>query len=413
MAPEGWMHRRLSECVDQRTEKITPAAADVRPYVGLEHLAQGRPALLGWSPAGSATSAKTVFRAGDVLFGKLRPNLRKAAAAPFDGLCSTDILPLFGKNGLDTPYLLQIAQWNRLQQHAVATASGTKMPRTSWKQLGDFAFFLPPLPEQHKIAAILSSVDDAIEKTRAVIDQVLVVKRSLMQELLTQGLPGRHTRFKQTEIGLIPEEWSFLSLADLAEPDKGIQTGPFGSQLHASDYVTHGVPVIMPKDMTNGYVSDAHSARISEERAKELHWHRVRVGDMLFARRGDIGRAGLITEQEDGWVCGTGCFRFRPQDRTVSRFLLHWIDRSASISWLKEHAVGQTMLNLNTSILGRLPVAMPEAAERSAITEVMETLAKQTETHERVQRGLVELKQALMSILLTGELRVIPDSETP
>ena len=413
MVPEGWTHRRLSECVDQRTDKITPDAADTRPYVGLEHLAQGRPALLGWSPAGSATSAKTVFRAGDVLFGKLRPNLRKAAAAPFDGLCSTDILPLFGKSGLDTPYLLQLAQWSRLQQHAVATASGTKMPRTSWKLLGDFAFSLPPLSEQRKIAAILSSVDDAIEKTRAVIDQVRVVKRGLMQELLTRGLPGRHTRFKQTEIGLIPEEWSFLSLADLAEPDKGIQTGPFGSQLHASDYVAHGVPVIMPKDMPNGYVSDAHSARISEERAEELHWHRVRAGDMLFARRGDIGRAGLITEYEDGWVCGTGCFRFRPKDRTVSRFLLHWMDRPASICWLKEHAVGQTMLNLNTSILGRLPVAMPEAEERSAIAEVMETLAKQTETHERIQRDLVELKQALTSILLTGELRVTLDPETP
>ena len=354
------------------------------------------------------------YTPGDVLFGKFRPNLRKAAAAPFDGLCSTDILPLFGKNGLDTPYLLQFAQWSRLQQHAVATASGTKMPRTSWKLLGDFAFSLPPLPEQRKIAAILSSVDDSIEKTRSVIDQVQVVKRGLMQELLTRGLPGRHTRFKQTETGLIPEEWSFLSLSQIwLNRTRGIQTGPFGSQLHASDYVAHGVPVIMPKDMPNGYVSDAHSARISEERAEELHWHRVRAGDMLFARRGDIGRAGLITEYEDGWVCGTGCFRFRPKDRTVSRFLLHWMDRPASICWLKEHAVGQTMLNLNTSILGRLPVAMPEVEERSAIAEVMETLAKQTETHERIQRDLVELKQALTSTLLTGELRVPPDPETP
>ena len=411
MTPEGWTHRRLFECADQRIEKTTPAVADARPYVGLEHLAQGRPALLGWSPAGSATSAKTVFRTGDVLFGKLRPNLRKAAAAPFDGLCSTDILPLFGKDGLDTPYLLQLAQWSRLQQHAVATASGTKMPRTSWKQLGDFAFSLPPLPEQRMIAAILSSVDDAIEKIRAAIDQVQVVKRGLMQELLTRGLPGRHTRFKRTEIGLIPEKWSFLSLADLAEPNNGIQTGPFGSQLHASDYVAHGVPVIMPKDMTNGYVSDAHSARISDERAGELRRHRVRAGDMLFARRGDIGRAGLITEYEDGWVCGTGCFRFRPKDRTVSRFLRHWINWPASRRWLNDHAVGQTMLNLNTSILGRLPVAMPAAAERSVIADVMETLTKQSETHDRVQRELVELKQALMSILLTGELRVTPAPE--
>ena len=75
------------------------------------------------------------------------------------------------------------------------------MPRTSWKQLREFRFPLPPPSQQRRIAAILCSVDDAIEKTQAVIDQVQVVKRGLMQELLTRGLPGRHTRFKQTEIG--------------------------------------------------------------------------------------------------------------------------------------------------------------------------------------------------------------------
>ena len=73
-APEGWVHRRLCECADQRTEKFTPAAGDHRPYLALEHLAQGRPALLGSSSAGSATSAKTVFYTGDILFGRLRPN---------------------------------------------------------------------------------------------------------------------------------------------------------------------------------------------------------------------------------------------------------------------------------------------------------------------------------------------------
>ena len=194
MTPEGWRRVHLSEVADRRTEKAVPAETDTRPYVALEHLAQGNPALLGWSEASAAGSAKTVFRKGDVLFGKLRPYLRKAAPAPFDGLCSTDILALFSRNALDMRYLTQIAQWHPLQQHAVATSSGTKMPRTSWPQLGAFSFALPPHREQRKIAAILSSLDDAIEKTQAVIDQVQVVKRGLMQELLTRGLPGRHTR---------------------------------------------------------------------------------------------------------------------------------------------------------------------------------------------------------------------------
>ena len=162
------------------------------------------------------------------------------------------------------------------------------------------------LREVLKIAAILSSLDDAIEKTQAVIDQVQVVKRGLMQELLTRGLPGRHTRFKQTEIGEIPEEWDFLPLRAMAASDRGLQTGPFGSQLHASDYVINGVPVLMPQDMMNGYVSDAFCARIADERAAELSRHRVQAGDILFARRGDLGRAGLITRHEEGWLCGTG-----------------------------------------------------------------------------------------------------------
>ena len=272
---------------------------------------------------------------------------------------------------------------------------------------------IPPLFEQHKIAAILSSVDHAIEKTQAVIDQVQVVKRGLMQELLTRGLPGRHTRFKQTEIGEIPEDWDFLSLVDLAEPGHGLQTGPFGSQLHASDYVAQGVPVIMPKDMMNGYVSDAYSARISDEMSEELRRHKVRAGDILFARRGDLGRAGLITQHEEGWICGTGCFRFRPKNRTVSRFLRHWITWPVSVRWLNEHAVGQTMLNLNTSILGRLPVALPSEAERSTIGSIMAALTEQMQTLERRAEGLDTLKRSLMSVLLTGELRVTPDPATP
>ena len=359
--------------------------------------------------AGSAASAKTAFRAGDVLFGKLRPYLCKAAPAPFDGLCSTDILPLFSRSTLDTGYLAQLAQWRPLQQHAVATSSGTKMPRTSWAQLGQFVFALPPVPEQRRIAAILSSVDDAIEKTQAVIDQVQVVKRGLMQELLTRGLPGRHTRFRQTEIGEIPVDWEYLPLLELAEASNGIQTGPFGSQLHASEYIESGVPVIMPKDMTTGCISDAEVARISEQKVNELARHKIQPGDLLFARRGDIGRAGLVMQGQEGWLCGTGCFRFRPKDAVISGFLRHWVEWPSSVRWLTEHAVGQTMLNLNSSILGRLPVALPPEDERTRISSVLDASFEQMRALKRELGGFQTVKRSLMSALLTGELRVTPD----
>ena len=287
MTPEGWRRVHLSEVANQRIDKVVPAKTDKRPYVALEHLAQGSPALLGWAQASAATSAKTVFRTGDVLFGKLRPYLHKAAPAPFDGLCSTDILPLYGRSTLDTRYLAQLAQWRSLQRHAVATSSGTKMPRTSWPQLGAFTFPLPPLPEQRKIAAILSSVDDAIEKTQAVIDQVQVVKRGLMQELLTRGLPGRHTRFKQTEIGRIPEEWQLKRLSEVAS----VQTGLAKNKANAGPL---SVSYLRVANVQDGFV-DLAEVKAVEVNPNALTRFALRPADVLFTEGGDaeLGRGAV------------------------------------------------------------------------------------------------------------------------
>ena len=414
MASEAWTHRRLSECADQRTEKITPAVADTRPYVGLEHLAQGRPALLGWSPAGSATSAKTVFRTGDVLFGKLRPNLRKAAAAPFDGLCSTDILPLFGKNGLDTHYLLQLAQWNLLQQHAVATASGTKMPRTSWKQLGDFAFSLPPLPEQRKIAAILSSVDDAIEKTQAVIDQVQVVKRGLMQELLTRGLPGRHTRFKQTEIGELPEDWIVDQIGQLGvkEERPAVKAGPFGSSLKKSYYAFEGYRVYGQEQVLAGDLSTG-DYYIDEERFNSLRSCEVRTGDVLVSIVGTFGKAVVVPADAEPGIINPRLLRLSLDPNLIlPEFFCFWLQSSDTQKQLADAAQGGTMRILNAGIVKKLSLGRPPLLEQTEIVALWAALERRLDKESATMAAATGLKTILTSILLTGELRVTPDPET-
>lgn len=103
------------------------------------------------------------------------------------------------------------------------------------------------------------------------------------------------------------------SLAVLCEEGGGeIQTGPFGSQLHASDYVEQGVPSIMPKNIGDNRVLTEDIARITEEDAQRLARYRVRPGDIVYSRRGDVEKRALICEAEDGWLCGTGCLRVRP-----------------------------------------------------------------------------------------------------
>ena len=100
--------------------------------------------------------------------------------------------------------------------------------------------------------------------------------------------------------------WETVKLASIS---KNIQTGPFGSQLHQSDYSEHGIPVIMPKDLLNGHVSEASIARVAKDHVERLSKHKVEVGDILYSRRGDVGRCAFTTKKEEGWLCGTGCLR--------------------------------------------------------------------------------------------------------
>ena len=397
MTPEGWRRVHLSEVADRRTEKAVPAETDTRPYVALEHLAQGNPALLGWSEASAAGSAKTVFRKGDVLFGKLRPYLRKAAPAPFDGLCSTDILALFSRNALDMRYLTQIAQWHPLQQHAVATSSGTKMPRTSWPQLGVFSFALPPHREQRKIAAILSSLDDAIEKTQAVIDQVQVVKRGLMQELFTRALPSTSgQRSKWTDERL--DDLFVLQLGKMLNR-KARETSPM-------------FPYLGNREVQWGRFdfTELREMHFDERERKKF---RLRLGDLLVCEGGEIGRTALWTaEFECYYQKAIHLLRVRDSAKVEPRFILHFM-RFASISGFihgSEIAVKYCSSNeRETRTSARyLFRRLPSSGKIAAVLSAVDDFIKQSEATMRQSQIT---KRNLMSVLLTGELRVTPDAE--
>ena len=404
-AVEGWGRRSLGECAGQRTEKVIPTTVDTRPYVALEHLAQGRPSILGWSSAGSATSAKTVFFAGDVLFGKLRPNLKKAAAARFNGVCSTDILPLFGKDGLDSAYLLQLAQWGRFQQHAVATASGTKMPRTSWRQLGEFTFLCPPLNEQRKIAAVLSSVDDAIEKAQATVEQAQVVKRGVMQELFTRGLPGRHTRFRRTErVGINPSGWTILPLVDAC-----VARGQYGANVAKRDFVPGGIRYIRITDIDeHGSLKDA-SVGID---AADAGGYLLEAGDILLARSGTVGKSYLHEDIRVRCAFAGYLVRFRTRDEVLlPSFLKEYLNTAAFWRWVADRQHAQAQPNVNAREYGQLPVPCPPLDEQRRIVDIAASFTGAIQSGRDKIRSLHLLKQSLLSVLLTGEVRVTVDTE--
>lgn len=269
----------------------------------------------------------------------------------------------------------------------------------------EFGFHLPPLHEQRRIAEILSSVDEAIAVTRALIEQTKKVKQGVLERLLTKGIG--HTRFKQTEIGELPEGWEVTTLGEVVSYPDGLQTGPFGSQLKAEEYVEDGIPVVMPRDLIAGVISTKQISRAAPDKVSQLRMHVLRVGDIVFARRGDIGRFALTSPRDEGFLCGTGCLRARLNVEIVlPEFASAFLESDFAKEWLNNNAVGQTMLNLNTSIISRLPFVLPHLEEQ---TQIVEAVGSFGASLPRAQKSLSQhyaVKSALMSDLLTGSKRV-------
>ncbi len=187
--------------------------------------------------------------------------------------------------------------------------------------------------------------------------------------------------------------WYKDTLGDVSEK---IQTGPFGSQLHQSDYRDEGIPVIMPKDMIEGRISTLSIARISKEHVERLNQHKVKSGDIIYSRRGDVGKCALITNKEEGWLCGTGCLKVTLNpNKIIPKFAFYQLQRKESIGWLINHAVGSTMLNLNTSILTKLPIEITDLDKQQSIVNVLASYDDLIENNQKQIKLLEEVAQRL------------------
>jgi type I restriction enzyme, S subunit len=177
-----------------------------------------------------------------------------------------------------------------------------------------------------------------------------------------------------------------------------VQTGPFGSQLHASDYSQDGTPVVMPQDMHDGTVVCDKIARVGNEHVQLLRRHALRSGDIVYSRRGDVARFAVITEREAGWLCGTGSIRIRLNCPDIDiRYLRHYLQQDVVGDWLKHNAKGVTMLNLNTAIIRGLPFVYPPLPEQRRIAAILDkTDALRTKRRE----AIAKLDQLLQSVFL-------------
>ncbi len=354
-----------------------------------------------------------VALAGDILFSVRAPvgtlNIADSEYGIGRGLCAIRC----GEE-IDRNFAWWMLHWARIQLAYEATGSTYEAVASE-----DVANLLIPLPSQSQQKQIANYLDRETEKIDALIaakkrllELLTEKRRSMITHAVTRGLRD-DVPMKDSDVewlGKIPEHWDALPLKLLCE---SLQTGPFGTQLHAEDYIENGVPSINPAHLSNGKIVPDLKVSVDEDTVERLAIHKFKLGDIVFARRGEIGRCGLVTQQEVGWLCGSGSLRARPHKNLLNpEYLVRVMLNTFASNWLSIMSVGTTMENLNTEIIGALAIPVPPLNEQNQICNKIEKQIISLDLLSEITKNTVSLLQerrtSLISAAVTGQLR-IPD----
>ena len=389
--PQEWCVFDFGDIAYVSKEKYTPTKSSHIACVELEHLSQGDGVLLGYTEAGVQKSTKNIFKKGNILFGKLRPYLRKYWMATFEGVCSSEIWVLnTNEEVCIKEYLYRLISSERFIQFANVSI-GSKMPRADWDFVSLTPFSVPPMEEQRKIAEILGVWDEAIEKQSQLIEKLELRKRALMQRLLTgrTRLPGFTTPWRKVKLGEIckrvtrrNEENNQNVMTISAQKGFVSQTDFFNKSVASSTldnyYLVLKDEFCYNKSYSNGYPMGAIKRLKEADKA---------VVTTLYI-----------------------CFSIADSKRLDINFFEQFCESGGLNRGLmkvaNEGGRAHGLLNVTPTDFFSLVMLLPTLPEQKAIAEVLAAADDEIATHRKKLDALRLQKRGLMQQLLTGKTRV-------
>jgi len=354
-------------------------------YLGLEHIERGG-RIIGYETVGTAELASTKFRFSPdhVLFGKLRPNLGKIARPEFDGVSSTDILPIRPGPRLDRDYLTHYLRQPSVVQYAVTRTTGANLPRLSPTALAAFEIPLPSIEQQRRIAAILDQADAIRTKRRQVLTHLDFLAQATFRSMFSES-PTR-VRF----------------LADVADVSSGITKG------RRTDHATRAVPYLAVSNVQAGYLK-LDVVKEIEATAVEVDRYALRDGDLVLTEGGDpdkLGRGTVWRSELPLALHQNHIFRVRVNTGEVlSDYLAGYMASRKAREYFRRSAKQTTgIASINMTQLKALPVAVPAKATQERYVASIRAIKAQSAIVERASTMDDELFAGLQFRAFRGEL---------
>ncbi len=255
--------------------------------------------------------------------------------------------------------------------------SGATIPHIYFKDYGKENIPTPSLDTQLAIVSELDKINELIRLKKEQLKDFDNLAQSIFYEMFGDPV--------ENEKG-----WEVKKIGDLAI----VKTGPFGSMLHKEDYITDGIPLVNPIHMKNFKIVPDMEFTISKEKACELENYMLQNNDVIFARRGDIGRCAIVSEIEKGYLCGTGSLFVRFTEDLESVFIMYIIRSESFSKHLVSKAKGATMLNINSNTIADLVIPLPPLPLQHLFAHRIEQIEHQK---SEVQKAIIDLETLLAS----------------
>lgn len=309
------------------------------------------------------------------------------------------------QNIMNLQYFLYVFQTDSIQKLFTGLTHGSAMKNVvSVKELKGIPIKTPPLSEQQKIASILSNIDSLIQQTQKEIERTQILKKGLMQRLLTKGI--EHTKFKKVKSFFgkyeeIPEEWERVKL--IQKCSKKPEYGAVVSAIEKDPKLPRYIRITDLNE--DGSLRDEEWKSISEKEAKN---YLLNEGDFLFARTGATVGKTYLYEKKDGLCAFAGyMIRFIPKSAQLdSKFLFHYTHSDLYWKWLKSIQTWGVQPNVNAEQYSNMLIVLPPLKEQQKIASILSNVDSQIRKQQEYKFKLETLKKGLMQKLLTGQIRV-------
>lgn len=416
--PRSWEKVRIKYLlreIDRRTQTGEEPLLSMRRDHGLVPLSQFSDKVA--EP--KALLAYKLVEPGELVVNRMQAGNGLVFVARIPGLISPDYAMFRPVREVNLEYLelLFRSYPMRAKFRSESTGLGTGTAgflRLYGDSLGAIEIGLPSLDEQLRIVRFVNHADRQIRRgiraKRTLLKLLGEQRDSITRRVFTRGISPT-TNLKPSGIdwlGDVPGHWEVRTLGRIS---RSFRTGPFGSSLHQSDYIEGGTPLVNPTHMRGGRIVEDLRCTVSADTVTRLSQYVLDKHDIVFSRRGELGRCALVRGREVGWLCGTGSIRVRvayddiDPDYLIEALQLQWVGEYLSL-----FSVGATMESLNTAILKRIPVLLPPIQEQRQLLDYIADAARNidrtTSTTLRELDLLQECRIRLAADVVTGKIDV-------